>query len=450
MAILAIEAIHPDAAGVVEPLSKALQDPEPAVRIAALNALTEYANAAVPLLAKSLSHEHARYWAVLALGELGAAAKPAVAGLVSVLDDKRGEVRREALIALARIGPDAADAVGPIAQVLKDDKDEAVRDAAAFALGHIGPKAASAADTVRATLKSSDGLLKSISAWALVHIEPTNEAARKQAIALLTGELKNKNPRVQVAALKGLVDLNSKPEDTVALLGNVITEGNPVLVGEALTALSVLGESGLPALIVALKSPAARGRAATVLGQLGPKGQAAAPALLAALNDEDPEVRREVLFALGAIGPATSTSLDPVVKQLDDTEPRVCAAAAYALGRMGSAAHVAVPKLRAAMQASDPLLRIISAWALVHIAPQDPKARDAVPLLIQGLQNASPAVRHGAAEGLGILGPLAAAAKAPLEQVAAGDSEEPVRKAAAHALELIGNSAPKGKQPPQK
>jgi HEAT repeat protein len=63
--------------------------------------------------------------------------------LIQTLGHRDAQVRRQAALVLARIGPDAADAV-PELTALLDDPEQGVRKAAARALGQIGPAAADA------------------------------------------------------------------------------------------------------------------------------------------------------------------------------------------------------------------------------------------------------------------------------------------------------------------
>ena len=256
--------------------------------------------------------------------------------------------------------------------------------------------------------------------------------------ALLTAALGNKNPHVQLAALKGLIGMEPQPPVLVPLLGRVMADGNTALVDEALGALASLGDRATPALIDALKRPETRGRAAALIARIGPKAGAAVGDLAAALADKDPEVRREVLFALGSMGAEAGPAQGAIVKALDDPEVRVGAIAAFALGRIGPPAKTALPQLRIALESADPVLRVSSAWALVHIVPGDEQVgRAALPVLIQGLQNPTIAVRRGAADALGRLGKAARAAEQGL-RTATRDPDPSVRKAAAAALERIG------------
>lgn len=75
------------------------------------------------------------------LGELGPAAKDAVAGLQEALVDPEKDVRRAAARSLGDIGRPAKAAVPALGKALKD-ADAAVRQAAAYALGRIGDPAA--------------------------------------------------------------------------------------------------------------------------------------------------------------------------------------------------------------------------------------------------------------------------------------------------------------------
>jgi HEAT repeat protein len=107
------------------------------------------------------------------------------------------------------------------------------------------------------------------------------------------------------------------------------------------------------------------------------------------------------------------------------------------LGQIGPDAKPAVPALRAELASKDPVVRIASAYALVHIDLDDATVKETLPVLIEGLDNSLPAVRRGAAEGLGRIGKAARSAEAKLREVAR-DNDPTVRKAALTALESMG------------
>jgi HEAT repeat protein len=306
----------------------------------------------------------------------------------------------------------------------------------------MGPAAAASAEALRAAQRKAtdmgDDLLPAVCAYAVARIEPANKPARDEAITLLTAALQHTNPRVQSAALKGLLELDTPPEKIAPHLTSCVGECDPAVMHEVIDVLASAGEAATPALIAALKRPGIRGRAAILLGRLGPKASAAAPELVAAIADKDAEVRREVLYALGAIIADTGPVDPAIVAALDDSDMRVRATAAYALGRAGAVAQTAVPKLRQSLESDDALVRVVSAWALAHIAANDTQtAASAVPVLMQGLKGDNAMMRRGSADALGKLGKAARSA-VPALQAAAKDPDQTVRAAALAALEKIG------------
>jgi HEAT repeat protein len=73
------------------------------------------------------------------LGEIGPAAKDAVADLTAALRDSDRDVRQNAAQALGNIGPAAQPAVPELTAALKDGQWQ-VRRAAAYALGRLGTR----------------------------------------------------------------------------------------------------------------------------------------------------------------------------------------------------------------------------------------------------------------------------------------------------------------------
>jgi HEAT repeat protein len=452
MAIDALHAMHPDGSAAIQALAKALEDPDGSVRVAALDALTDFGEPGAEVLAKALENSETRYWAALALGEMGPKAKPAVPGLTSAVKDERAEVRHEALAALAKIGPDAASAAPAAAEAL-EDPDPSVRVVAAFALGHFGSSAMSAADALKKAIGSQQGMLPTVSAWALARIQPDNVDAHKQAVAMLMAALDGTDTHVRLAALRGLVGLIGEPKELLPVLSKAVSYDDPAIKAEAVAAAVPLGEAAVPIVVQALAGHEGHGAAAHLAAMLGPKAAPAVDALSAAIADKDPEVRREVLLALASLGEAAAPAQTAIAKALDDPEPRVRAIAAYAEGRIGPKAQAEVPRLRREMESADPVVRVASAWALVHIAPNDKQlTASALPVLIQGLKSEVPPVRRGSAEALGRLGKAARSAASAL-QVASRDSDETVAKAALAALEQVGGidtSPPRAKAIPKR
>jgi HEAT repeat protein len=291
---------------------------------------------------------------------------------------------------------------------------------------------------LREKLTSDDPLLPAVCAFALAKIHPDDKAAREQATKLLLSKLHDADRHVQSAAVRGLLELGTPPDTLAPELTSCIVECDATLVPEMMSVLAASGEAGVPALGAALGRRESRGQAAIALAHLGPKAAVAVPQLVGALSDEDPEVRREVLYALGATihneGP-----VDPaIIAALDDPDMRVRATAAYALGRAGPAASSAVPRLRRAVESSDPMVRAVGAWALAHIAPADHEVvTEILPVLMHATTSHDAMMRRGSVVALGMLGEAASAA-APRLKALTNDPDKTVRAAALEALEKIG------------
>ena len=124
----------------IEKHIKQLENAEPE----AFDALVACNSKSVSALIKALEgkDEKIRIVAIVALGEIGENAKPAVPGLINALQDKDSMVRYSAAYTLGKIGKKAKPAVSELVAALQD-KDSTVRSSAADALVRIGYKKAS-------------------------------------------------------------------------------------------------------------------------------------------------------------------------------------------------------------------------------------------------------------------------------------------------------------------
>lgn len=94
-------------------------------------ALRDIGPKAVPALSKALTHKkkNVRVRAAQTLGEMKSDANEAVPDLIAALDDEEASVRREAIAALAALGP-PQEAIGPLAARLGDEDERAAHRAA--------------------------------------------------------------------------------------------------------------------------------------------------------------------------------------------------------------------------------------------------------------------------------------------------------------------------------
>jgi HEAT repeat protein len=432
-AIRAVLSIKPEPGTVIPLCIKLLEDSDAGVRVRVLNAIADAGPEAVPGLIKALKNENAAYWACLVLREMGAPAKAAVPALIETLGDKRPEVRREAILALAAMEK-AAD--GAVPQITAALDDELTRHAAVYALGRIGRIPANVLRKIRDYVESDDKTLGIVSIWALARVNPDNKELYRMAAARFVQSLKDADPLVRSTAAQALASLPPAPEITLPLLEAGLRDADETTLRHALDALAAIGPSATPVLINALKHENLRGHAAYILGQIGPDAAAATPALAKLLTDKNERVAQEAAVALANIGPGAKDAVPALIEVLRQPDSPHVHAAAYALGRIGPDAAAAKETLVELLDGADRKLALISAWSLAQMRPTKDVAEKILPVLKAGLADDVALARRGAAEALGRLGKSAQDATDDLEK-ATHDADQSVRRAAEDALKAI-------------
>jgi HEAT repeat protein len=440
----ALGAIGAAARPAVPPLRKLLSHQSASIRMHAASALGDLGVAAAEAVDDLTAllkdpEEGVRREAAEALGKIGSDAKGAIPTLIAVLNDSAGSVTMHAAWALSRMGPAAAEpliaalndrnlqhlavvilgdtgaaaksAAGPLARLLAEPElDPVFGREVILTLAKIGPDAGEAVPALLAILKDETNPLRPAAAWALAKM------GARQALPLLIQALpKDDNPEMQIVTPVALLLLN--PDS------------------EAFTRLAVPRLVGL----LTHDSSVVRREAAATLAGIGPKAAPAVGQLAVGLADPDPVLRAEYLSALGAIGPPAAEALSVILAALADQDLHVRYSATYAIGKIGSAAKDAIPVLERNLQGRDEFLKLISAWALVHVEPRRPGlATVCAGPLARALKLPDARVRREAALALGMLGPAAASAVPDLKEVA-NDQDESVRDAVAEALKKIGS-----------
>ncbi|HVR86802.1 MAG TPA: HEAT repeat domain-containing protein [Planctomycetota bacterium] len=194
----------------------------------------------VPTLEKLLGHPEARLRSAAAdaLGGIEPKQKESVPSLLKALADDDLGVRLAAARALFAVqGPEAQSAIPVLAQALKDEDPDNRREAASV-LGGFAGAGKTALPALTLALKDSDGGVRCAVAWAMARI--TGGQATQTAIEVMLSGLKDKEPR-------------------------------------------------------------ARQDAARLLGEVGTDARSAAPALTAALEDDNEDVRKAAQEALGKV-----------------------------------------------------------------------------------------------------------------------------------------------------
>lgn len=298
------------------------------------------------------------------------------------------------------VGPESSARLQQLVEELASP-EASVRADAARRLGQAGSFGGVAATGhLVGALGDNDATVREKAAEALGHTGGPPEAVR----GLITA-LGDKVSNVRRAAADSLGAIGPGAAPAGSALAALVGDADPKVRQAAAVALGKIGTTSpdvLDALSVALHvrdDPALRERAALALGQPY-HGEAALTILLAALNDPDAAVRREVVHAIAAMPTTHAGHMEPPLRRVvaSETEARVRIEALHALVRLGG---VGVAGLSEALADRDNLVRW---WAIIHLKE---------------------------------LGGAAGAAIPGLEHVAASDPEEWIRASAQRALEAV-------------
>jgi len=291
------------------------------------------------------------------------------------------ELRREAIRAIAALGPAASSALPVLVRAARDESED-VRFWAVTAIGGLGPEARSAAPAL---------------------------------LTVMADDVR----RVQEAARRALEALG--PASTPVLLP-ALRSRDPWIRANAAEAIGVVGDARgkvVPELIVLLADDSlwVRASAAWALGQIGPEARRAVRPLSALLQEE---LRRDPALA----SPAGRVRVEHVT---------------FALGRMGRHAGDAVPQLLSVFFDGGDSLRSVATVALAGVGRK--AARPLGEALLAGPQ----AVRLDAARGIRLIGPDARDAVSSLvkvlERIDELEGDRQLLIASADALGAIGKDA---------
>lgn len=301
------------------------ENQEPALRVEVATILAEQPSPSpvvLPVLISLLQNRDD--WEVCtsaceALGKLGAGSPDAVTTLSEQLEHPGREVRLAAIAACGAMGPSAAAAVPNLLRRIQLDEEADVPEAAAQALLKVDPAAIN---------------------WLLTDLS-RNEQLWQPAVRILPGL----GPAGK-AAVPELIEMLRKPEagefqqQIISLLGNLGPEAH-----EAVPVLSsYLASRAQPSEI--------RAQAALALGTISLES---VPQLLAALRDEEPEVRIAAAEALGKQNARDKAAIPALLRELLD--PNTAEAAVSALVGIGEDSIPAIAKLAVDPNANPDLRR---------------------------------------------------------------------------------------------
>lgn len=216
-----------DRQALAESFVELLDDPVPAVGLAAGGGLIRLEGDAVAALRAALDQPPMRNDALEILAEIGPAAAPALDDMIESLADSDPVSRSDAAFAIAAIGPDAKAAVPALEKLMGDESaDAAVRYTVAYALGKIGPAAVAAEPLLRKLVDSDDDLLATVSAWAALQIKPGDADLFAAAVPKLRRALQQERELVRLEAAIALGEIGPAAAPALPML-ELLAEDDP-------------------------------------------------------------------------------------------------------------------------------------------------------------------------------------------------------------------------------
>lgn len=462
-AAAAIESLAPDGTEAIPKLAKLLADPQADVRVAAAGAIGAFGPKASEVVEELIRcHRDDKDSGVvlscsLALADIG---KPSVPHLIDELGNSRPDVRNRTAFILGKIGAAAHDAIPNLIELLADD--DSVRGIAAEAILRIGPRE-EALETLIPHLESEDPEVRGMVALTVSKIrnaagralskirellDDENPRMRRdavmaignfgseayQCIAAVKVRLEDEDQQVRRSAVYALSEISSDSTDVLPHLTTALDDEDPGVRSAAAVAIGHFGPAAtdlVPKLIRLLDDNSTQLSAAGALGSIGPGAASAGSSLIAcAKNSKNFVVISECWQALAKIG---APAIPTVIAALDDQEQQIRNNAIVLAGKSGARAKAAVPKLIQLLDHTDSEVRAIAAEAIGRIGA-DPKG--AVPKLIACLDDEVAEVRANAAAALARFGPDAKTAL-PLLRNLLDDWNANARREAARAIKLI-------------
>ncbi|MEL6607037.1 MAG: HEAT repeat domain-containing protein, partial [Bacteroidota bacterium] len=392
---------------------KALKDKDEHVRRAAVEALGEIGESALPLLEKALGDEKegVREAAAKALGKIGESALPL---LEKALGDKNYSVRRVATMALGNMG---APALSLLEKALEDE-DYAIQWLAASAIRKFGK-----VDLPLPKKESDDE--ESLSRWAISGALTLRELDICESdLPWLKKILEYKDDWIRTLVVSKLKNLDYIGAPALPLLEKALGDEDKNVSESAAEALGRVGKASLP-LLGRVVGHEAEGALDGVVEELSKLEKVPLRLLEKALDSKVYTVR---FIAVGILRNLDigEQALPLLEKALEDEHNWVSESAAYALGDIGTPA---LPLLEKALGDEKEGVREAAVKALGKVG------EPALPLLAKALNDKNGRVFRTA---LNILKNLDISESAlPLLEKALGDENRNVREAAARVLSKL-------------
>ena len=373
---------------------------------------------------------YVRQSAAEALGEIGPQAGAAVPALIrALLSDANTGVRITAAEALEKLGPVAKESVPSLMRALRGSEHYAIRINAARALADLGVQSA---EVVAALITGLDSRLGAY--WnkrAAETLRKIGPESKKAGFDLL---MASSDSGVRNRTLSVIREIGLESNAEVLALSNALNDNHVdmrITVVQTLAQVDPMIQVPVPVFIKALGDSDSRVRLAAcqALGKRIPTAKQAVPALIKAFEDSNRFVRYSAVSVLGQIGPEAKEAVPALMQALDDNDVRIRYWACEALGKIGPSASKAAPTLVKTMGDQDDRVRAQAIKAIGRVkAPPELVG----PALTAALDDPKPEIRKEALSALELVDYRGHDLLEALEQVAARDPDNTLRKLASH------------------
>jgi HEAT repeat protein len=378
-------------------------------------------SSSVPELIDGLKHqqEGVREAAVKRLGEVQPRDTGVIAELVRVCVEDHTDFRWKTASLLKDLG---ADAVPALTEAFRTRREVEARWMAARVLQEIGPQSPETAAILAEGLRDESAQVRRAAAEVLKAMGPHARPALPALVELVGREL----PAYRRGSLNRYGDQEWAEADALGALSRLGPDAEGAV--PAASELLTLRPDGLAA-----------SAAIHLIEQLGPKGRAGWPAVMAALGSSDQQVRESASEALVRIGQRNPELVREVTRFRGGVDSQKAGAEARKAARDVAAKvdPASVPVLMAALRDGPPTHQREVLEALAVLGPD---GKDAWELVLPLLGAADGAVRRAAAQALVSGG---AKDRKVLDALvkALGDADEGVRRYAITGIGKFGSEA---------
>ncbi len=446
-ALIAIGRLKLKASGAIGKIWPRTEDKSAFVRDAAYNCLIELGVASAPQVAANLANAEAavRQTAAEQLSRFKPLPADSVEPLRKALVDPNKFIRTTAAEALldfgAKAAPAAPDLAESIRQSAKDAQPNVPFEPDFSVLNLLVTIGTASVEPVAKLLAEKDPLILYQALYVLGEIGPPAKVTA-DAIEKIMG-VQSHSADVRLEACRALATITGDASKSTPVMKLALGFQDPSVRNLGLRAaarMGVPGRSFAEAIFPLLDDPEPiiRQQAIAYVATLDAKGRGAAvPRLAKRLKDESANVRTAVVRVLADFGPLAAAAADDLAQAAagdDDAEVRQTATAA--LADLGSAGISGKPALLATIRdarASDEF-RGTALAVLLSVAPADPQSAEAVLKMMSDKSNGSRESAAGAASRLKAASPEILF---KLAAMAASDASVAVRTRATQALAEI-------------